>query len=325
MKTITLNRINGGDSISDSMLSINSNFEMIENAIDTYVSNGDGGINISGFEWKSGKREGPSATITLTNGNKYTVGKMPFASTEHSGVVTTAEQRFSGKKVFVGGVSANMITNIGNREIVKSEGNTMTIGGEGGIKFTYNENGSISDVSCRFFEKNNTNNSSYYLGDSDGIESFRTAFAEVLAEAESLVQVFPETEIPKNYNYGDVWMFGGEDVVGDDDTYLLDSLEKGSIYYCTQLASDINGFSSFDQNHWRKFKMRPDMVTDNGGVNQEITDGDIVKSEHFGRILSELLNAIVGNMTQAEEIQPYLVSVENYLNDYDIVFVKKEA
>lgn len=320
MKTITLNKINGGDSISDSMLSINSNFEMIENAIDTYVSNGDGGINISGFEWKSGKREGPGATITLTNGNKYTVGKMPSASTESSGVVTTGEQRFSGKKVFVGGVGADRITNIGNREIFKSEGNTMTIGGEGGIKFTYNENGSIRDVSCRFFEKNNTNNASYYQGDSDGIESFRTAFAEVLAEAESLVQVFPEREVPKNYNYGDVWMFGGADEVYDSiNQNTLEGLEKGSIYYCKEPADDIDGFSHFNKGHWEKFKIRPHMVDDIDGT-EDISEGEIVKSKNFGTMLSELLYGIVNNQSP----QHHLNDVIGYLNEYDIVFVKRE-
>lgn len=67
------------------------------------------GATISKFTWTDGNTSGPTLKLSV-NGSTDSSAMIPSASTTVSGVVTTGNQNFAGKKTFTGGVQVNTST-----------------------------------------------------------------------------------------------------------------------------------------------------------------------------------------------------------------------
>ena len=58
------------------------------------------------FTWTNGTTAGPTGSLTGSGMSTVSFGAIPSASATQSGVVTTGDQSFAGKKIFRGGISA---------------------------------------------------------------------------------------------------------------------------------------------------------------------------------------------------------------------------
>lgn len=81
-------------------------------------------------------------------------------------------------------------------------------------------------------------------------------YQQSLADSDNNIQVFGPQKLPVNYNYGDIWFFGGiseiEDYGGQNQVNVNASLSSwvaGNIYYCKDYASQYV-FTNFSASNW---------------------------------------------------------------------------
>lgn len=147
MKKTVINLINGGDTISESIGTINRNFLNIGEALDRVVAGTAAGVESAKWTGTGSKSEGPGLEITMSDGT--TVGtstKFPAAGKNRAGVVTAEEQTFGGRKRFESGVSTDTITDVWGRKTVVSGERSLKLGGDGGIEIRYDDAGRITGI-----------------------------------------------------------------------------------------------------------------------------------------------------------------------------------
>lgn len=151
-KKIKFNKINGNDIIANSIKTVNQNFELLEETLETHILKGVGSLQVKDVTWKTSGANGPSSIIELTNGNTAKINQIPCADESQSGVITTVNQTISGKKTFKDGIHTDSISDKKNRSIILTDGNTIYIGGNGGIKLIYDSEGNLKDVEYGFLK-----------------------------------------------------------------------------------------------------------------------------------------------------------------------------
>ena len=76
-KKIKFNKINGNDTIANSITTLNQNFELLEDTLETQISKGVSSLQVKDVTWKTSGANGPSSTIELTNGNTAKINSIP--------------------------------------------------------------------------------------------------------------------------------------------------------------------------------------------------------------------------------------------------------
>ena len=152
VKRIKFNRINGKDTLSDSITTLNQNFELLEETLDTQISNGVSSLQVDDVVWNVAGATGPSSTIKLSNGNTAKINPIPAADENKSGVITTGDQNISGVKTFKSGVSTDNLIDSMYHNIITTDGNRVYVGGENGIQLIYDSEGRLSDVYYSFLK-----------------------------------------------------------------------------------------------------------------------------------------------------------------------------
>ena len=149
-KKIKLNKINGKDTLANSITTLNQNFELLEDTLETQITHGISSLQVKDVVWNTSGVNGPSSNITLTNGNSAKINPIPSADESQSGVITTGDQVIAGVKTFKQGIVTDSIVDKKNHNIVIADGNTVYVGGNGGIKLTYDGEGNLTDVEYGF-------------------------------------------------------------------------------------------------------------------------------------------------------------------------------
>ena len=149
-RRIKFNRINGKDTLSDSITTLNQNFELLEETLDTQIANGVSSLQVDDVVWNVTGTTGPSSTIKLSNGNTAKINPIPTADENQSGVITTGDQNISGMKTFKSGISTDNLIDSMYHNIITTDGNKVYVGGENGIQLIYDSEGRLSDVYYSF-------------------------------------------------------------------------------------------------------------------------------------------------------------------------------
>lgn len=151
-KKIKFNKINGNDTIVNSIKTLNQNFELLEDTLETQISKGVSSLQVDDVEWNTSGANGPTSQIKLSNGAIAKIKPIPSADESQSGVVTIGEQTIAGVKTFKNGILTDIITDKKHHNIVVADGNTVYVGGNGGIKLIYDNNGNLSGVEYGFLK-----------------------------------------------------------------------------------------------------------------------------------------------------------------------------
>jgi hypothetical protein len=151
-KKIKFNKINGNDTIANSITTLNQNFELLEDTLETQISNGVNSLQVDDVEWNTSGTNGPTSQIKLSNGAIAKIKPIPSADESQSGVVTIGEQTIAGVKTFKNGILTDIITDKKHHNIIVADGNTVYVGGNGGIKLIYDNNGNLSGVEYGFLK-----------------------------------------------------------------------------------------------------------------------------------------------------------------------------
>lgn len=248
VKKIKFNKINYNDTVANSITTLNQNFELLENTIGTQISKDVSSLQVEDVEWNTSGTNGPTSQIKLSNGAISEIKPIPSADENQSGVVTVGEQTIAGTKTFKNGIITDTITDNKHHNIVVSDGNNVYVGGNGGIKLIYDTNGNLSDIEYGFLKGVDGSNISNI------INQLEETYNRTLALADNSLQVFGEEYLPEEYNYGDIWFFGGIDKIQhpNKNDYDLSSFVVGNIYYCEGIYDGSeNGFQTFNPIHWR--------------------------------------------------------------------------
>ena len=99
-KKIKFNKINGNDTIANSIKTLNQNFELLEDTLETQISKGVSSLQVDDVEWNTSGANGPTSQIKLSNGAIAKIKPIPSADESQSGVVTIGEQTIAGVKTF---------------------------------------------------------------------------------------------------------------------------------------------------------------------------------------------------------------------------------
>ena len=247
-KKIKFNKINYNDTVANSITTLNQNFELLENTIGAQISKDVSSLQVENVEWNTSGTNGPSSQIKLSNGAISEIKPIPSADENQSGVITVGEQTIAGTKTFKNGIITDTITDNKHHNIVVADGNTVYVGGNGGIKLIYDTNGNLSDIEYGFLKGVDGSNISNI------INQLEETYNRTLALADNSLQVFGEEYLPEEYNYGDIWFFGGIDKIQhpNKNDYDLSSFVVGNIYYCEGIYDGSeNGFQTFNPIHWR--------------------------------------------------------------------------
>ena len=247
-KKIKFNKINYNDTVANSITTLNQNFELLENTIGAQISKDVSSLQVEDVEWNTSGTNGPTSQIKLSNGAISEIKPIPSADENQSGVVTVGEQTIAGTKTFKNGIITDTITDNKHHNIVVSDGNNVYVGGNGGIKLIYDTNGNLSDIEYGFLKGVDGSNISNI------ISQLEETYNNTLALADNSLQVFGEEYLPEEYNYGDIWFFGGIDKIQhpNKNDYDLSSFVVGNIYYCEGIYDGSeNGFQTFNPIHWR--------------------------------------------------------------------------
>ena len=247
-KKIKFNKINYNDTVANSITTLNQNFELLENTIGAQISKDVSSLQVEDVEWNTSGTNGPTSQIKLSNGAISEIKPIPSADENQSGVVTVGEQTIAGTKTFKNGIITDTITDNKHHNIVVADGNTVYVGGNGGIKLIYDTNGNLSDIEYGFLKGVDGSNISNI------INQLEETYNNTLALADNSLQVFGEEYLPEEYNYGDIWFFGGIDKIQhpNKNDYDLSSFVVGNIYYCEGIYDGSeNGFQTFNPIHWR--------------------------------------------------------------------------
>lgn len=247
-KKIKFNKINYNDTVANSITTLNQNFELLENTIGAQISKDVSSLQVEDVEWNTSGTNGPSSQIKLSNGVISEIKPIPSADENQSGVVTVGEQTIAGTKTFKNGIITDTITDNKHHNIVVTDGNNVYVGGNGGIKLIYDTNGNLSDIEYGFLKGVDGSNISNI------INQLEETYNRTLALADNSLQVFGEEYLPEEYNYGDIWFFGGIDKIQhpNKNDYDLSSFVVGNIYYCEGIYDGSeNGFQTFNPIHWR--------------------------------------------------------------------------
>ena len=151
-KKIKFNKINGNDTIANSIKTLNQNFELLEDTLETQISKGVSSLQVDDVEWNTSGTNGPTSQIKLSNGAIAKIKPIPSADESQSGVVTIGEQTIAGVKTFKNGILTDIITDKKHHNIIVADGNTVYVGGNGGIKLIYDNNGNLSGVEYGFLK-----------------------------------------------------------------------------------------------------------------------------------------------------------------------------
>lgn len=151
-KKIKFNKINGNDNIANSITTLNQNFELLEDTLETQISKGVSSLQVEDVEWNTSGANGPTSQIKLSNGAIAKIKPIPSADESQSGVVTIGEQTIAGVKTFKNGILTDIITDKKHHNIIVADGNTVYVGGNGGIKLIYDNNGNLSGVEYGFLK-----------------------------------------------------------------------------------------------------------------------------------------------------------------------------
>ena len=151
-KKIKFNKINGNDTIVNSIKTLNQNFELLEDTLETQISKGVSSLQVDDVEWNTSGTKGPTSQIKLSNGAIAKIKPIPSADESQSGVVTIGEQTIAGVKTFKNGILTDIITDKKHHNIIVADGNTVYVGGNGGIKLIYDNNGNLSGVEYGFLK-----------------------------------------------------------------------------------------------------------------------------------------------------------------------------
>lgn len=151
-KKIKFNKINGNDNIANSITTLNQNFELLEDTLETQISKGVSSLQVDDVEWNTSGTKGPTSQIKLSNGAIAKIEPIPSADESQSGVVTIGEQTIAGVKTFKNGILTDIITDKKHHNIIVADGNTVYVGGNGGIKLIYDNNGNLSGVEYGFLK-----------------------------------------------------------------------------------------------------------------------------------------------------------------------------
>lgn len=151
-KKIKFNKINGNDNIANSITTLNQNFELLEDTLETQISKGVSSLQVEDVEWNISGANGPTSQIKLSNGAIAKIKPIPSADESQSGVVTIGEQTIAGVKTFKNGILTDIITDKKHHNIIVADGNTVYVGGNGGIKLIYDNNGNLSGVEYGFLK-----------------------------------------------------------------------------------------------------------------------------------------------------------------------------
>lgn len=151
-KKIKFNKINGNDTIANSIKTLNQNFELLEDTLETQISKGVSSLQVDDVEWNTSGTKGPTSQIKLSNGSTAEIKPIPSADESQSGVVTIGEQTIAGVKTFKNGIITDTITDKKHHNIIVADGNTVYVGGNGGIKLIYDNNGNLSGVEYGFLK-----------------------------------------------------------------------------------------------------------------------------------------------------------------------------
>ena len=247
-KKIKFNKINYNDTVANSITTLNQNFELLENTIGAQISKDVSSLQVEDVEWNTSGTNGPTSQIKLSNGAISEIKPIPSADENQSGVVTVGEQTIAGTKTFKNGIITDTITDNKHHNIVVTDGNNVYVGGNGGIKLIYDTNGNLSDIEYGFLKGVDASNISNI------INQLEETYNRTLALADNSLQVFGEEYLPEEYNYGDIWFFGGIDKIQhpNKNDYDLSSFVVGNIYYCEGIYDGSeNGFQTFNPIHWR--------------------------------------------------------------------------
>lgn len=247
-KKIKFNKINYNDTVANSITTLNQNFELLENTIGAQISKDVSSLQVEDVEWNTSGTNGPTSQIKLSNGAISEIKPIPSADENQSGVVTVGEQTIAGTKTFKNGIITDTITDNKHHNIVVTDGNNVYVGGNGGIKLIYDTNGNLSDIKYGFLKGVDGSNISNI------INQLEETYNRTLALADNSLQVFGEEYLPEEYNYGDIWFFGGIDKIQhpNKNDYDLSSFVVGNIYYCEGIYDGSeNGFQTFNPIHWR--------------------------------------------------------------------------
>ena len=247
-KKIKFNKINYNDTVANSITTLNQNFELLENTIGAQISKDVSSLQVEDVEWNTSGTNGPTSQIKLSNGAISEIKPIPSADENQSGVVTVGEQTIAGTKTFKNGIITDTITDNKHHNIVVTDGNNVYVGGNGGIKLIYDTNGNLSDIEYGFLKGVDGSNISNI------INQLEETYNRTLALADNSLQVFGEEYLPEEYNYGDIWFFGGIDKIQhpNKNDYDLSSFVVGNIYYCEGIYDGSeNGFQTFNPIHWR--------------------------------------------------------------------------
>lgn len=153
---IKLIRLDGNDILSKSMETINQNYNLLEETINTQIDNSVQGLRVDNFNWETGTDTGPKGRITLSNGNRMTTESIPAADEGQSGIVTArTNQTISGVKRFTDGIKTDSIYSENGRKYVIASGNKVYIGGENGIVLEY-EGNVLTNIIYGFSENGTT-------------------------------------------------------------------------------------------------------------------------------------------------------------------------
>ena len=247
-KKIKFNKINYNDTVANSITTLNQNFELLENTIGAQISKDVNSLQVEDVEWNTSGTNGPTSQIKLSNGATAEIKPIPSADENQSGVVTVGEQTIAGTKTFKNGIITDTITDNKHHNIVVADGNNVYVGGNGGIKLIYDTNGNLSNIEYGFLKGVDGSNISNI------INQLEETYNRTLALADNSLQVFGEEYLPEEYNYGDIWFFGGIDKIQhpNKNDYDLSSFVVGNIYYCEGIYDGSeNGFQTFNPIHWR--------------------------------------------------------------------------
>lgn len=151
-KKIKFNKINGNDNIANSITTLNQNFELLEDTLETQISKDVSSLQVEDVEWNTSGINGPTSQIKLSNGAIAKIKPIPSANESQSGVVTIGKQTIAGVKTFKNGILTDIITDKKHHNIIVADGNTVYVGGNGGIKLIYDNNGNLSGVEYGFLK-----------------------------------------------------------------------------------------------------------------------------------------------------------------------------
>ena len=179
-RRIKFNRINGKDTLSDSITTLNQNFELLEETLNTQISNGVSSLQVDDVVWNVTGTTGPSSTITLSNGNTAKINPIPAADENQSGVITTGDQNISGVKTFKSGISTDNLIDSMYHNIITTDGNRVYVGGENGIQLIYDSDGRLSDVYYSFLR--GTDISEIITSSGRDVEELRNYLESVLTQ-----------------------------------------------------------------------------------------------------------------------------------------------